>query len=228
MTRGTHSLALRDYEVRAILRGATQLRRPVDLERQRAIPDDVEITFGESGYARLTWQAADGLTRLGMIESPFGMPGAERWVTEPWAWIGNKVWYKADSGLPGYADLGWYTANLKQNGKCWLSAARMSRKCARLQIWITSIALKRLHDMTAEQAAACKGGVTLPEHGGQCFELSREPLYFTDCPACKVKSHFIGDWWNDMGRKAANKLLNTKFNPWVWAVDFERLGYWSP
>lgn len=171
-------LLLKPHEVIAFLAGRkTLLARPV-----KYMPDSEfdGPTWYHPAVVR-KGMLTDGPRKFGIygddwgIVCPFGGPGDKRWCQETWRLTGGGTWfgicYRADEeGLgvfPGtYKRLGLDSLGRKHvdkerwqsvfaNGACrWRPGTQMPREFSRLTLEVTSVAVKRLQDVTEDEAEA--------------------------------------------------------------------------
>jgi hypothetical protein len=156
------------------------------------------------------------------LKSPYGQPGDILWVRETWAvdWeIGENsrgegpspFFYKATDEHPF------------KNGK-WKPSIHMPRAACRLRLQIKSITVERLHDITEEDAI--REGVQSAEFEilGKCYRdyygsasEYGHPDY--DFPTVATAKQSFETLWMSINGKES-----WEFNPWVWRIEFEKLG----
>ena len=135
-----------------------------------------------------------------MIKCPFGVPGGRLWVRETLGNDGDSDWwYDADTEyLKMDYPSGWRVTHAH---KKTIPSISMPRWACRIVLEVTSIRVERLQDISEEDALA--EGV---EWNG--------PGDSWNLPVDKFKSLWVSlyglDSWSS--------------NPWVWAVNFERVG----
>jgi hypothetical protein len=206
--------------VRAILDGRkTQTRRVVS-------PKPVLINGGEAeprswpGDDLWTWEKhhhANGkypgvsmstaaFARVAAELCPYGQPGERLWIREAWSHliVDNHVdyLYRADT----------HTGLEKRDGdQKWKPSIHMPRVACRLMLEITGVRVERLNDISEADAIA---------------------------EGCCYRGWNISDWKNPTGDSIAPIAVNNyaslwqeingagswAANPWVWVVEFRRIG----
>lgn len=205
--------------VRAILDGRkTQTRRIVN-------PQPV-MASGVWGGPYL--KAPEGHSKD--ITCPFGDVGDRLYVRETFCVStgddGSVIpYYKAD-GMHG------------EKFRGWKPSIHMPRWASRITLEVTGVRIERLRDISEEDAKA--EGMFFTDYGRFCFHENK-PLKETDCPA-PDDTHPLLEGWSWGPTKSHKECLGTARgafanlwsqvygsaswyeNPWVWVVEFRRLG----
>ncbi|KGG82858.1 hypothetical protein P245_25620 [Comamonas thiooxydans] len=210
--------------VRAILSGQkTQTRRICKLE---TVTDD---TFMGGHYLKLK----DGMNlAIGSehvhIACPTGGPGDRIYVRETWAEIPRPLpltdeslpMRKDDRIIVYKEDPDWDGARqfLAADGCIrwakparWSPSIHMPKHAARIWLEVTSARVERLQDIS--EADAIAEGITGPHHVG--YPAYRVPDDSKPRYSC-ARAAFESLWESTGGNWAAN--------PWVWVIDFKRIG----
>lgn len=188
--------------VRAILDGRkTVTRRAV----KAPIPSSVK---GIKGYQNRLGALVYGfvlgrsdvlgeIMELTGIKCPYGQPGDRLWVRETWARA--KVYQAGGDEWIVYRECD----NRTDFGGPWKPSIHMPRNACRILLEIAAVRVERLHAITNEQCIAegCRGG-----HGSI-------PGYIYNATP---QEHFRHIWESTGGDYFAN--------PWVWVVEFKRVG----
>lgn len=206
--------------VRAILRwDKTQTRRPMNPQPQDfSDPPLVHWQKHPAPYIdefyksdRWCWWTSDNRQGPGWYRCPFGVPGDTLWVRETCRAEElddglDVVVYEADGekkpiGNTIKASESWIGLHSYRGGSgLKVPSIHMPRWVSRIDLRITRVRAERLQDITREDALA--EGV----HSGRSQGVP------TDEPV----EAFLSLWESIYANSAAN--------PWVWAVDFERIG----
>ena len=148
---------------------------------------------------------------------PYGVPGERLWVRETWGAVSPDehvrplrecaIEYRADSGAshPG----GWDNAPDDAEALRWRSPIHMPRWASRLTLEITEVRVRRIQEITDEEAIAEGVDDWAPLDGARLTELAR------DVP--RAQFHMRWDFLN------ARRGYSWDSNPWVWAITFTRL-----
>lgn len=208
----THpTITLRDWEVRALLAGATQLRRPVKpqpvirvCETRPSGCHDVQIEWNGTLYrafgakaislVEFTAQQFDAQSRLAE-NCPYGKPGDVLLCKEVWATTEQSGDHKRDAQLVYRAtDPDWST----MEGWRWRPAQTMPAWAVRIKPVLASVRVKRVQEADAEDVDA----MGLPEGEWSHVDSMR-----------KFEFSQLWDEWHGPGSFAAN--------PWCWQLVFE-------
>lgn len=213
--------------VRAILDGTkTQTRRV--LKRQPWASCSIDEGFdGESPFV---FSALGGYgpgyevteTRTPCI-SPFGQPGDRLWLREAWMpdppcdgtwnyteWAGCRIGQIAavpdQFRKPEFCN---YRATWphKEDGMLWTPGIHMPRWASRIDLLIKSVRVERLQDISEEDAKA-EG----------CEPVCMTPTGEDNGSAIYGLGGYIELW------ESINGPGSWEANPWVWAIEFERVG----
>lgn len=192
------SWPMKAWEVRAILDGRkTQTRRVVKLTDSGRVK--------ESGSPR-NWHLDDPNA---VMACPYGVPGDRLWVRETWA-----APHSADQFRPAHIPNGTrihYAATEDLGGLLWRPSIHMPRWASRLTLEVVSVRVERLQEISEEDALA-EG---LQRYGNGTFGL--------DDPACCMgvrASVAYMRLWDSINAKRAPWASN----PWVWVIEFRRIG----
>lgn len=172
--------------------------------------------------------------------SPYGQPGDLIWVKEPWR-IGEDVgegWYPGaftgdlhliydSDGYRDYrsfpADYRWprnakETHNSEGTDEHWISygpipSIFMPRWASRLLLEVVSVRVERLQDISEEDVLA-EGAA----HSGECDHARRSCEEIGCYGPNSYRGGFADLWQSINGPGSWDK------NPWVWVVEFKRIG----
>lgn len=202
--------------VRALLEGRkTQTRRVVT--HQPVTKPAFRCVSGK-GWA---WESGDRQVRC-----PYGTPADLLWVRETWRlWEGAA--FSTMSGDPLDPDIivgplsglnrGFlrtrpieYRADTNSEGP-WRPAIHMPRWASRVTLRLTSVAVERLQDISANDAKA--EGLDWVGDGGARYGLKGYPATWHDDP----RSSFAVLWDSINSRRG----FGFDTNPWVWALRFD-------
>lgn len=196
-----------DQMVRAILEGRKTVTRRVvkpqpDFLGSMVDPNTPFKTLDAGLHARIT--------------CPYGEPGDRLWVREAWA-ADAQVDAIAPSDLSQGEPI-WYPADLsvRQTGCSMISKGRvrpsihMPRWASRILLEITAVRVKRLQDISEEQALA--EGVR-----GEPCDHARQACADIGCWGDTAKGAF-GFLWESLNGEGSWAA-----NPWVWVVEFKRV-----
>jgi hypothetical protein len=194
--------------VRAILGGAkTQTRRAMKPQ---------PLAWGRHGGLQLPGYRAstEGAFRNGapIFDSRFGRVGGRLWVREAFQRFGDdgEILYRAD---PQAAEA---MNELRRNGCLWARwcpSIHMPRSLSRIMLEITNTRVERLQDIS--EADAIAEGVTPKWEPGCSGRLMEAFSGFSFRPAASA----YADLWEQI-----NGPGSWDANPWVWVVEFRRLG----
>lgn len=97
------------------------------------------------------------------------------------------------------------------NGGKWVPSIHMPKRAARIFLKVTNVKVQRLHDMTLDDFLT--EGVTL------------RPEAFNDPENAywQAQSIFAEEIWDKTLKKADRELYSWDANPWVWAIEFDRV-----
>lgn len=217
-------------DVQQTLRGYKQrLFQPTGLPQLSGLPGyprwrlaEKPASYGLGDFCLLSEADPDG-TSPTRITCPLGHSGDRLWVRETWLrrvhQVGAPVEYRADGHPP--------------DGRTWRAATTMPRWACRLLLEIEGVQLRRLHDVTEEEAQG--GGLPfhvddlllrwMPETKGLQWHGPTRRKRMTLGPRLTlVVGHYntareaLEDWWDHLhpGDPWAR-------NPWIWDVRFKRL-----
>lgn len=215
--------------VRAILAGTkTQTRRVAPIASLDIRHHDREIVtwgvkFSKPVKGAISSHSGGKLTEdqarnvIGSMFCPYGAPGDRLWVRETWgdctpgadALSGTHYdtpWYRADAdshGLLGHDGVGpVYVEDIK-----WRPSIHMPRWASRITLEITAVRVERLQDISAEDAMA------------EGVEIWRNAETFKGLAACSAHHYEFEDMWTHI-----NGPGSWDANPWVWVIEFRRVG----
>lgn len=148
---------------------------------------------------------------LSSIKYPFGAPGHHLWVKETFAEYPTDGCYihRADEG----AALEAMGTDLKG---CWKPSIFMPRKASRITLLVKNIRVERLQEISEQDAIA--EGVERLEDGWKCYGNCPEHEQGYD-RRTSAKASFMSLWNSING-----KTYPWDSNPFVWVVEFERVG----
>jgi hypothetical protein len=136
-------------------------------------------------------------TGLALTLCPFGQPGDRLWVRETWGLA--RMECPSNCTNPEHV---YYKADWEEEGsgpvEKWRPSIHMPRWASRLILEVVSVRIERLQDITYEDARA--------EGAEQCNEG-------LDHSFCLL--------WDSIYTKLGQRW---RHNPWVWAVEFKRIG----
>ena len=193
--------------VRAIIEGRkTQTRRVIKPKHEFFVDD------GHDGINRVYYPCyVTGEPEPQEILCPYGSVGERLWVRETWAVVpkvsddGPKHKAKGDgTGATWRAD--W---NGNPSGFPWKPSIHMPRWASRITLEVTGVRVERLNDIS--EADAYSEGVTIPSH--YKFASNGRP---NDRNEARVTFETL---WESI-----NGPESWPLNPWVWVVEFKRIG----
>jgi len=194
--------------VKAILSGRKTQTRRIMKDQPEVIPPEDEC--GVPGYW-IPCHAGKTMVRNDMmkIACPLGMRGDQLWVRETWAR------YNIDQDSHDMAYRATKTDDWPEGAR-WRPSIHMPRWASRIDLLITGVRIERLnsiseHDAQAEGATTAvwfaKHGV--PEEDWET--LTPGPNF----PATHING--FATLWDSI-------YQNWDENPWVWVIEFERIG----
>lgn len=179
---------------------------------------------GESGKFQYSWPDPDGnaFTIRGREQAvryrcPYGKIGERLWVRETWAVVpkvsddGPKHKAKGDgTGATWRAD--W---NGNPSGFPWKPSIHMPRWASRITLEITGVRIERLNDIDLADCIA---------EGIEWKHRDDKTTHWRDYSgldvSCTTSAYFsYQTLWESI-----NGPLSWSLNPWVWVVEFKRLG----
>lgn len=215
--------------IKKILSGEkTQTRRVVkELGGNRGGPVGPHVKWFERGREDPTrWCGMDGLGSLGWVRCPYGEPGDRLWVRETWQAIKNEIpddfgkvyAVEGAASIPKQrgiwsvafaADDSWKELDAEERGFSWRPGIHMPRWASRILLEVEDVGVERLSaisevDALAEGVAEDLSYPDGPNHP-PTIERSARDAYF--------------ELWAEINGKASLDA-----DPWVWVVDFRRIG----
>ena len=209
--------------VRALLDGRkTQTRRVIKPQ-----PDHASDPYGSTMFA------TPGGPRI--IRCPYGKPGDRLWVRETFGYsrqdddLNEKervIVYRA--GGEYITDAGVDALKRCRSGElmrpnhfvrqppCWKPSIYMPRWASRIDLEIKAIRVERLQDIS--EADAIAEGIT----DGGCTNCGEHEPCGCDAPMPNYIDAFACLWHSIHGTESWHS------NPWVWVVEFERVGKQCP
>ena len=205
-----HPILFSAEMVRAILRGdKTQTRRAIKPQP----PAEAESVSRQLCSQQIpefdgAWQWWAGKPQTPITKPlfcPYGAPGDTLWVRETWAPHPHGVMrcgavYRADPDA------------VPDAGR-WRPSIHMPRWASRITLRITAVCVERLQDISEDDAiaegVALERYVPISDSAGKHASGEAEP---TD-PVAEYR-----DLWNRINGAGA-----WDYNPWVWALSFERV-----
>lgn len=192
--------------VKAILNGSkTQTRRLIKPQPPCALKKMTE------GYHAGEWHLYRDFPMMNpMINSPWGaqylppcQPGDVLWVRETWAKDVGRYMYRAN-----YSDTEKFYMNGREIRMVWCPSIHMPKDASRLFLQVKDVRAERLQDMKMPDMQA-EGAVPSTVTGGQWQQWQRD---------------FMKPLWNSTIKSADLSRYGWDANPWVWVIEFERLG----
>ncbi len=147
------SIILKPWEVRALLNGATQIRRPIKpskywLHQLRwYLPHPGGGWHGHDGNTPDDIPPGDGTG----FPCPYGAVGDTLIGKETWVYSGGNN-YRYTPGFVSYRADGEFTVDKTLK---WKSPATMPRWASRLSLTITGVRVQRMAEITQQDAKAC-------------------------------------------------------------------------
>jgi len=194
--------------VRAIIEGRkTVTRRAIKHQPDVPVTDAIPRRNCPHGSATVEWYWRPKHGHLNGVPShgwdfkcPYGQPGDRLWVRETFAVYGDEkmaaIHYRADR-----------PQHVGQKGMGYKPSIHMPRWACRILLEITEVRVERLQDISYEQAMA--EGIT---HAGDGLFHVADSRHLSLDP----RESFAGLWDSTGGDWNAN--------PWVWVVEFTRVG----
>lgn len=194
--------------VRAIIEGRkTVTRRAIKHQPDVPVTDAIPRRDYPHGPATVEWYWRPQHGHLNGVPShgwdfkcPYGQPGDRLWVRETFAVYGDNkmhcIHYRADR-----------PHHVGQKGMGYKPSIHMPRWACRILLEISEVRVERLQDISYEQAMA--EGIT---HAGDGFFHVADSRHLSLDP----RESFAGLWDSTGGDWNAN--------PWVWVVEFTRVG----
>ena len=191
--------------VRAILAGRkTQTRR---VAKPRRKPSLLELGAWSDAYV-----TDPGNRKLLMRECPFGDVDDRLWVRETWRQsyftttdgevVEGRFRYRATDPADGVA-------------AGWRPSIHMPRSASRITLEVTGVRVERLQDIS--ESDAISEGVRQLRDGSECW-VGREGPGSLVTPWPTARDAFRDLW------QSINGLGSWGSNPWVWVVEFKRVG----
>ena len=222
--------------VRAILDGRKTVMRRVMKPQPWEIGDEEnecrheEGFFDKGGNNWICLKCLSGVTTLrggSYFHAPYQL-GDILYVRETWSeWVGGYL-YKAwpeSIAQPGAFP-----------GERWRPSIHMPKEAARIFLRVTDVRVERLQEITEEQAEkeGMPDSLSYPInpiycpicHGnGIVGGYNPESLGFEDkeCPDCNTLVKRFRNLWNSTIKKSDIDRYGWDTNPWVWAIEFERV-----
>lgn len=200
--------------VRAILEGRkTQTRRIVSPPNgYRWLDLNVGTMVNDGGHKK----------HITDLPQRHGVAGDRLWVRETWStdfaghYPCDRVWYAADDNRRNDIDVrdgvrGIFSPESNAHVPFrWRPSIYMPRALSRITLEITGVRAERLQSISESDARA--EGVTVEDHHmrGYCAGAYRPP---------SIRA--FHDLWDSLN---AARGLGWDVNPWVWVVEFKRLG----
>lgn len=151
------------------------------------------------------------------IRCPFGQVGDRLWVRETWMYLlgddsRDQCSYRADA--PSVS----FDSEARDYGIKWRPPINMPRSASRILLEVVSIRVQRLHDIS--EADAIAEGSYLDRCACLPRSKDRTPMHAAfKLQTCHIHgSEFSYLWESVNGNGSWDK------NPWVWVVEFKRIG----
>ncbi|WP_338852591.1 hypothetical protein WCU24_07020 [Pseudomonas aeruginosa] len=201
-----------DQMVRAILDGRKTVTRRV--MKPQPVLDGHFWTYGGAGWSdrinSLTPVAGHSLA----ARCPYGQPGDRLWVREAWGLqvrsygggAGEFIVYRATNPDAIYCK----SSEGREYPVKWKPSIHMRRHSSRILLEITAVRVKRLQDISEEEALA--EGVR-----GEPCDHTRQACADIGCWGDTAKGAF-GFLWESLNGEGSWAA-----NPWVWVVEFKRV-----
>jgi len=223
--------------VRAILADKKTMTRRVVKPYGIAYPGD-RWTVG--AHPRGGWFAVDIpewktdeklLSASGGFPCPYGVPGDRLWVREAFSpdWCDHVI-YRADDPTGGGARDAGYASEPK-----WKPSIHMKREYSRIDLELVTVRVERVQDISDKDIVA--EGIYIPVNADSIKDGKGHPLIRLTGknPPIKylrkrdgdpwteselLRAHFAA-LWDDINAKRG---YSWKANPWVWVVEFRKIG----
>lgn len=197
--------------VRAILAGSKSQTRRVIKPQPVVNESELNICHPERAHIPLS-ERVNEAWQAGYIDAdcPYGAPGDRLWVRERWAHFfkgetpGACV-YLADAGTDRWRQAASEDFALNAWKGMWRSPLLMPRWASRLTLEITEVRVQRVQDLTVADAEA--EGIDPTPHAMKPSGIDMVLEYRHAWDALNAKRGFP---WSS--------------NPWVWVVEFKRVG----
>lgn len=199
--------------VRAILNGRKSVTRraikPRYKEDEGGFQVCTNMKTGEQWVEKSDWDEGS-FDPPRYIKPPY-MPGDILYVRETWAKQQGLYWHKA--GL-----------EIDEDGRAygvvppdyWRPSIHMPMEAARIFLRVTDVRVKRLQDMTNEDAeregALTDERLTIEEEAG-----------LVGLPTSTLREYFGRRIWDKTIKKKDLQQYSWEANPWVWVIEFERV-----
>lgn len=148
----------------------------------------------------------------GIIKCPYGQPGDRLWIRETW---GTRYKYPFPPSQLSKETPLFYKADIPAPYvQRWTPSIHMPRWASRIDLYVKNIRIERLQDISEYDAQA--EGILCCTKDGELYKYGLESWPWEEWHyTAKDAFHHL---WN---------LINGKDswdeNPWLWAVDFERI-----
>jgi len=187
--------------VRSILDGRkTQTRRVIKPAERVALIEEIIRVNGEFYFDLLDYE----------VISPYGRAGDQLWVRETWQYYyfghsgvnAQGIRYKADNAML------WRTQAKPITDHKWRPSIHMPRWASRIDLLVKDIRVERLQDISEKDAEA---------EGIHLLGLPPDERYN------HPRKHIVAfiELWNMIN---LNRGYGWEANPWVWVIEFERIG----
>lgn len=195
--------------MQALLTGRkTQTRRVVKPQPMLQGRSDDRVKIYQRGDSNL-WEvkdnlSSDGFSSLNSFKCVYGKPGDVLWVRETWMQAIRDFEYKADHPNDAHRFL-------------WKPSIHMPKAACRILLRITNVRVERLQDI-GRQDALREGIQERVELEDTPHERTYYQYKFGGPTFLSAVEAFAGLW------KFINGSDSWDANPWVWVVEFERIG----
>jgi len=218
--------------VRAVLNGSkTQTRRiiqspaknmQVTVQKVIDYREPGDKWYGEHVFSMRnqsgTW--CDYTKEQFLAKCPFGAVGDRLWVRETFATL-EPGSYEPVKPCDGYAQVVRYAASDRLansdrdvRGFNWRPSIHMPRWASRITLEITNVGVQRIQSISQNDAAR-EGLVKLPASGRYC--INEGDQYFGGA-SHDARGVFSWLWSSIYGEES------WQANPWVWVIEFKRVG----
>ena len=212
--------------VKAILADRkTQTRRVVKFQKRRPEWDSPHTWNGSvahvDGGGNWIWWSGGNDSKLAErtkqlypngegVPCPYGKPGDLLWVRETWG-VHSQFDHFAPSKVPPNPLNGtvvFYRASDPLFDGKWRPSIHMPRWASRITLRVTDVRVERVQDITLEAAISEGVGTAAPRNSRQyALGIGTERVEFANL-------------WDAINAKRG---YSWQSNPWVWAVEFERV-----
>lgn len=203
--------------VRAILEGRKNMTR-------RVIKPQPKVFNGRAGGRDIGWPL-DNHGRL--LACPYGQPGDQLWVRETWCSL-KEVGFSVDPKAIAYRastgqTLKWRDEEDRDEGEetpRWKPSIFMPRWASRILLEVVSARVERVQDISEADAKA-EGAEA--KRWGDLKQIPTSLLmrFGRNLPIDPLYVYGFGELWDSIN---SARGYGWDVNPWVWVVEFKRIG----